>query len=209
MQSAVAAWPDLAAGTRSRRAETSNADFLQMLQRDDLASIFRIWSNLIGLVAGLAIGHTQMILGAPLWILILSVVVGLIAGEMTFRRSLRPDAQTSPLSRRVALFAGGAGAGGMSALMSQTVHLGVDSGALVVGMLALVLFAVYLGSSAGLGAMTGSALGILYWVIPPHDSFAIADANAAFQLLTTLACCAIAFGMIWAQRKLNATSLEP
>ena len=180
-----------------------------MLQRDDLASVFRIWSNLIGLVAGLAIGHTQMIVGAPLWILILSVVVGLIAGEMTSRRTLQANAQKPPLSRRVALFMGGAGAGGISALMSQTIHLGVASGALIVGMLALVLFAVYLGPSAGLGAMTGSILGILYWVIPPHDSFAVADANGAFQLLTTLACCAIAFGMIWAQRKLNSTSLDP
>ncbi len=176
-----------------------------MLHRDDLASVFRIWSNLIGLVAGLAIGHTQMILGAPLWILILSVLVGLIAGEMTFRRALKSGDRKPPLSRRLALFAGGASAGGVSALLSQTVHLGVASGALVVGMLALVLLAVYLGPSAGLGAMTGSALGILYWVIPPHDSFALADANSAFQLLTTLACCAIAFGMIWAQRKLNST----
>ena len=180
-----------------------------MFERDDLASVFRIWSNLIGLVAGLAIGHTQMIVGAPLWVLLLSVVVGLVAGEMAVRRTLRPDAPHYPRQHHVAFFVGGALAGGASAYMSQTVNLGVASGAVIVGMLALVMLAVYLGSSAGLGAMIGSVMGTLYWVIPPHDSFAVHDANGAFQLLTTMACCMIAFGMIWAQRKLNSTSREP
>lgn len=179
-----------------------------MYERDDPAVVLRIWSNLIGLVAGLAIGHTQMILGARLWVLFLSVVVGVAAGEMTFRRMLQLRAEDYRLSHRLARFVGGAGAGGAAALMSQTAHLGVASGALVVGVLALVVFAVYLGASGGLGAMVGIVLGILYWVIPPHDSFAIADANGVFQLLTTLACCAIAFGMIWAQRKLNASSQD-
>lgn len=179
-----------------------------MLERDDLTAVLRIWSNLIGLVAGLAIGHTQMILGAPLWVLILSVVVGVAAGEMTFRHMLRAGAPKYPFHQRLAFFFGGAGAGGASALMSQTAHLGVTSGALIVGMLALVVLAIYLGSSAGLGCMIGSVLGTLYWVIPPHDSFAVYDANGVFQLLTTLACCMLAFGMIWAQRKLNASSLD-
>ena len=180
-----------------------------MLERDDLVSIFRIWANLIGLVAGLAIGHTQMILGASLWVLILSVGVGLVAGEMAVRRTMRPDAPEQQMPQRIAFFVGGAIAGAASAFMSQTVHLGVASGSVVVGTLALVLLAVYLGPSAGLGAMIGSILGTLYWVIPPDDSFALPDANAAFQLFTTMVCCLIAFGMIWAQRKLNSTSREP
>ncbi len=179
-----------------------------MIKRNDLAAVFRIWSNLIGLVAGLAIGHTQMILGAPLWVLILSVAVGLVAGETTFRRTLRSNARNYPLAYRLALFAGGASAGGVSAFMSQTANLGVASGAVVVGLLALVLLAVYLGAWAGLGAIVGVVLGTLYWVIPPHDSFALADANGAYQLIMTMACCAIAFGMIWAQRKLNSASDE-
>lgn len=183
-------------------------DAIQMHERDDPAVVLRIWSNLIGLVAGLAIGHTQMILGAPLWVLFLSVVVGVAAGEMTFRRMLRLSTQDYRMSRRLARFVGGAGVGGATALISQTAHLGVASGALVAGVIALVVFAVYLGASGGLGAMIGSVLGILYWVIPPHDSFAIADSNGLSQLLTTLACCAIAFGMLWAQRKLNASSLD-
>ncbi len=180
-----------------------------MFKRDNLKSVFRIWSNLIGLVAGLAIGHTQMILGAPLWVLILSVVVGLIAGETACRRAMQPDSKRHSLAYRLGFFAGGAAIGGVSAFMSQTANLGVASGALIVGMLALVLLAVYLGSSAGLGAIFGVVLGTLYWVIPPHDSFALADANGAIQFIMTMACCAIAFGMIWAQRKLNSSTLDP
>lgn len=179
-----------------------------MFKRDDLKAVLRIWSNLIGLVAGLAIGHTQMILGAPLWVLILSVVVGLVAGETASRRAMRPDAKPHSLAYRASFFAGGAIVGGVSAFMCQTANLGVTSGALIVGMLALVLLAVYLGSSAGLGAILGIVLGTLYWIIPPHDSFALSDANGAFQLIMTMACCAIAFGMIWAQRKLNSSSFD-
>ncbi len=179
-----------------------------MHESDDPAVVLRIWSNLIGLVAGLAIGHTQMILGAPLWVLVLSAAVGIGAGEMIFRRMLRLRAEDPPLSHRLACFVGGAGAGGATALMSQAAHLGVASGALVAGLIALVVFAIYLGASGGLGAMIGSVLGILYWVIPPHDSFALADSNGVFQLLATMACCAIAFGMIWAQRKLNSNGVD-
>ena len=180
-----------------------------MIKRDDLAAVFRIWSNLIGLVAGLAIGHTQMILGAHLWVLLLSVAVGLAAGEMAFRRTLKAAGAQQSLTYRLAFFFGGAIIGCVSAYMSWAASLGVASGALIVGMLALVLLAVYLGSGAGLGAIFGVVLGTLYWVIPPHDSFAVSDANGAFQLIMTMACSAIAFGMIWAQRKLNSSSLDP
>lgn len=179
-----------------------------MIKRDELATVFRIWSNLIGLVAGLAIGHTQMILGAPLWVLFLSVVVGLVAGEMAFRRTLAANAARHSTLYRIGFFLGGAVFGGVSAYMSQAASLGVTSGALIVGMLALVLLAVYLGSGAGLGAMLGSILGTLYWVIPPHDSFVMTDANAAYQFIMTMACCLLAFGMIWAQRKLNSNALD-
>ena len=180
-----------------------------MFKRDDLEAIFRIWSNLIGLVAGLAIGHTQMILGAPLWVLILSVVVGLIAGETACRRAMQPDAKRYSLAYRLVFFAGGALAGGVSSFMSQTANLGLETGALIVGMLALVLVAVYVGSSAGLGAIVGVVLGTLYWIIPPNDSFAVSDAKGAFQLIMAMACCAIALGRIWAQRKRNSTPLAP
>lgn len=196
----------------SRSASVSriphSGELVDMITRDNLAAVFRIWSNLIGLVAGLAIGHTQMALGAPAWVLLPSVIVGLVAGEMTRRRAIQPGARRRSLADRMKFFVGGAAAGGMSAFMSQTANLGLTSGAVVVGMLALVLLAVYLGPSAGLGAMVGSMLGMFYWIVPPRDSFSLADANGAFQLALTMACCAIAFGMIWAQRKLNSTLLD-
>lgn len=179
-----------------------------MLQDDDPAGIFRIWSNLIGLVAGLAIGHLQMAIDAPFWVLGLSVVVGIGAGELTFRRTLKNETPKISTSKRLRFFVGGLFGGGVSALVSQAAQIYVTSGAVLVCVLAFVLLTIYLGSIAGLGAIIGNVGGIFYWLIPPQNTFAIADANAAMQLFTAMACSALAFGMIWAQRRLKAESRE-
>ncbi len=185
--------------------KTKGAAKFCMCEHDELGMLFRVWSDGLGAFVGLLIGLDQLAVGAPLRFVFLSFSVGIVAGEIAFHVSKR-RALVVASDRRAAHFL-------LSIAISFTAGVGVvffchqvgielNSGAIILVVL-VMLFLEFFDGWASVGAMTGGVLGVLYWLIPPEDSFAILDRTGAVEFVATVGACLLTLAMARLLRKLN------